>query len=311
VFSAEKVVSAQKWVMTPDGQHLELGIAENNLFLLLAALGLSGPLFGARLLPIGTLYDPFIERGLDALNYACYVGARFILVATPSGLALAPEGGAHQSIKTPLIGLAQDGLTAFEPAFVDELAAILAWSFAHIQAEDGGAVYLRLSTRPIEQPRRTLSAADRTAVVAGAHWLVPPAEGSEIAIAAMGALLPEAIEAHGRIVEDVPGAGLLCVTSPDRLQREWRASLEGGAPSHVARLLAPLAPGAGIVTVTDGHPATLAWLGSVARHAVHPLGVDRFGQSGDIPDLYRAYRLDADAIIDAAAAVLLRARRAS
>src|SRR5262249_9617417 len=150
------------------GQHIELGIAENNLFILLSALGLSHAINAERLLPIGTLYDPFIARGLDALNYACYQDARFVLVATPSGITLAPEGGAHQSIAQPLIGLAQDGLAAFEPAFVDELAVILAFAFAYIQKdgeasasertwlrdETGGSVYLRLSTRPIEQPRR-------------------------------------------------------------------------------------------------------------------------------------------------------------
>ena len=135
VFKAQKVVSAQRWRMSPEGQHIELGIAENNLFILLAALGLSHSLFGSRLLPIGTLYDPFIQRGLDALNYACYQDARFIVVATPSGLTLAPEGGAHQSISTPLIGMAQDGLAAFEPAFVDELAVVLAWAFDYLQRD--------------------------------------------------------------------------------------------------------------------------------------------------------------------------------
>ncbi|HLJ64999.1 MAG TPA: 1-deoxy-D-xylulose-5-phosphate synthase N-terminal domain-containing protein, partial [Stellaceae bacterium] len=155
-FRDEKVVSAQRWQVSAAGQHIELGIAEHNLFLLLAALGLSGPLFGARLLPVGTLYDPFINRGLDALNYACYQGARFMVVATPSGLTLAPEGGAHQSIGTPLIGMAQDGLTFFEPSFVDELAVMMRWGFAHMQAEEGGAVYLRLSTRPIAQMKRAL-----------------------------------------------------------------------------------------------------------------------------------------------------------
>ena len=86
-----------------------------------------------RLLPIGTLYDPFIQRGLDALNYACYQDARFMVVATPSGITLAPEGGAHQSVATPLIGMAQDGLAAFEPAFVDEVATIMAWAFDYLQ----------------------------------------------------------------------------------------------------------------------------------------------------------------------------------
>ena len=146
-FREEKVVSAQRWAMSPQGQHIELGIAESNLFLQLAALGLAGPLFGTRVLPIGTLYDPFIKRGLDALNYACYQDARFILVATPSGITLAPEGGAHQSVGEPLIGLVQPGLTSFEPAFADELVTLLRWAFEEIQREAGESVYFRLSTR--------------------------------------------------------------------------------------------------------------------------------------------------------------------
>src|SRR5690606_17967340 len=152
------------------GQHMELGIAEMNLFIMLSALGLSHSIFGERLLPVGTLYDPFIERGLDALNYACYQDARFLLAATPSGVTLAPEGGAHQSIATPLIGMAQDGLASFEPAFVDELAVIMRWAFEYMQRSGdaepdpttwlrdatGGSVYLRLSTRSIEQPKRIM-----------------------------------------------------------------------------------------------------------------------------------------------------------
>lgn len=309
VFRGDQPLSAQDWSMGPDGQHLELGIAENNLFLLLAALGLTAPLFGVRLLPVGTLYDPFISRGLDALNYACYQDARFIVVATPSGLTLAPEGGAHQSVLTPLVGLAQPGLTSFEPAYVDELAAILRWSFEHIQAEDGGAVYLRLSTRPLDQPARALSETARTDVVDGGYWLEPPSPGAELALVASGAVIAEAVEAHRQIVEDVPGAGLLVVTSAGRLQDDWLDALETGQPqrAHVARLLAPLASHAGLVTVLDGHPATLSWLGGVGPHRVLPLGVRSFGQSGDLPDLYRAYRLDVDAILDAAARLCVAA----
>ena len=145
-FAEERVVSAQKWQMAPEGQHIELGIAETNLFLQLSALGLSGSMFGARLLPIGTVYDPFIRRGLDAMHYACYQDARFMLVATPSGITLAPEGGAHQSSETPLITLAQPGMAAFEPAYVDELAEIMRWGFEYMQANDGGSAALRLST---------------------------------------------------------------------------------------------------------------------------------------------------------------------
>ncbi len=303
-FHQEHALSAQDWTMGPRGQHLELGIAENNLFLLLAAFGLTGPLFGTRLLPVGTLYDPFIRRGLDALNYACYQDARFLMVATPSGVSLAPEGGAHQSVLTPLVGIGQPGLTMFEPAYVDELAEVLRWSFEYMQADDGGAVYLRLSTRPLDQPERVLTPRLRAEIIDGGYWLAPPADGSELAVVASGAVLPEAVEAHRQIAEDIPGAGLLVVTSAARLHHAWLDSVRenhGAAAPHVVQLLEPLAPDAGLVTVLDGHPATLSWLGSVGRHRVMPLGVDRFGQSGDIPDLYRAYGLDVDAILGAAA----------
>ena len=221
-FRDEKVVSAQRWAMSPQGQHIELGIAESNLFLQLAAWALPAPLFGARLLPIGTLYDPFIKRGLDALNYACYQDARFILVATPSGITLSPEGGAHQSIGEPLIGLAQPGLTSFEPAYADELAVLLRWAFAEIQREAGESVYFRLSTRTIDQPQREMSPDLAEAVVAGAYWLREPEADADLAIAYCGAVAPEALAAHRTVIEDVPGAGLLAITSPDRLHRDWR-----------------------------------------------------------------------------------------
>ncbi len=325
VFRAEKVVSPQAWNLSPKGQHVELGIAENNLFILLAALGLSSSLFGARLLPVAALYDPFILRGLDALNYACYQDARFVLAGTPSGITLAPEGGAHQSIATPLIGMAQDGLAAFEPAFVDELAEIMRWAFDYMQRQGddgrsptnwlrdtaGGPVYVRLSTRAIEQPTRVLDDATRQSIIDGGYWLKSPAPGSELAIAFTGVLAPEAIAAHESIVEDIPGAGLLAVTSADRLNAGWHAASrarEAGhakATCHLERLLAPLARDAALVTVTDGHPASLAWMGGVLGHHVEALGVEHFGQSGDIPDLYRHYRIDAEAILDAAAAALL------
>ena len=309
----QRIASPQKWFPSPAGQHIELGIAESNLFTLLAALGLSGPLFGSRLLPIGTVYDPFICRGLDALNYACYQDARFILVATPSGLTLAPEGGAHQSIYTPLIGMGQPHLTMFEPAHVDELAEVLRWSFEHLQDDDGGSVYLRLSTRPIAQPERDMTRELADAVLDGAYWLAPPGRGAELAIVACGAVVPDAIEAHRQILEDIPAAGLLVVTSADRLHRDWlecqRTNGSSGPASHIERVLAELDPRAGLVTVLDGHPATLSWLGAVAGHTVMPLGVESFGQSGDIKDLYRVYRLDTEAIIGAVARLVLRRGR--
>src|SRR4029077_21050040 len=195
-FREEKVVSAQRWVMAPKGQHIELGIAESNLFPLLAALGLAGSVFGMRLLPVGTLYDPFIKRGLDALNYALYQDARFILVATPSGITLAPEGGAHQSVLEPLVRIAQPGLIGFEPAYADELTVLLRWALDEIQRDDGRSVYFRLSTRPIEQPERRIDTALADAIVSGGYWLREPGPDCELAIAYCGAVAPEALAAH-------------------------------------------------------------------------------------------------------------------
>ena len=322
-FKGERIPSTFTWEFSPGGQHIELGIAEMNLFILLSALGLSHTINGERLLPIGTLYDPFIARGLDALNYACYQDARFIVVATPSGITLAPEGGAHQSIAEPLIGMAQDGLASFEPAFVDELAAILAFSLDYIQRdgegeasernwlrdETGGSVYLRLSTRPIEQIRRAMTPALRHAIVDGAYWLREPGPNCQVVVAYTGAVAPEAIHAVGLMAEDRRDVGLLAVTSADRLNAGWTAACrarERGlvhARSHIERLLAGLPPHCGIVSVLDGHPATLAWLGAVHGHKVRPLGVEHFGQTGSIADLYRHYGIDANAIIAAAQAI--------
>ena len=310
-FAEEKVVSAQKWSASPSGQHIELGIAEHNLFLLCAALGLAGPLFGARLLPVATLYDPFIRRGLDAMHYACYSDARFMLVVPPSGITLAPEGGAHQSSMTTLIGIGQPGLAAFEPAYVDALAVLMRWGFSYMQEDDGGSVYLRLTTRPVEQPQRVWDAGLEREVIAGGYWLKPPETGAELAIVYVGAVAPEATEAHAQLLEDVPGAGLLAVTSADRLHADWRetkrerAAGRRSAVSHIERLLAPMAPGAALITVIDAHPATLSWLGSVVGHRVYPLGVERFGQTGDIPELYKVHEIDSDAILDAAAQACL------
>jgi len=311
-FANEKIASVQRWVMSHDGQHIEIGIAENNLFLALGGFGLAAPLFGKRLLPIGTLYDPFIRRGLDAFHYACYLDARFMLVATPSGITLAPEGGAHQSSETPLITLGQVGIAAFEPAYVDELAAIMRWGFEYMQAPDGGSVALRLSTRAIEQPDRNLSDEMRRAIIGGAYWLREPLPGAEIVIAYTGAVAPEAIAAHAAVQEDIPGAGLLAITSAERLHDDWMASRRarisgaGDAAAHAEKLLAPLGGAVSLITVVDGHPASLSWLGSVAGQRIYPLGVDRFGQSGDLPDLYREYGLDVDSILDAVARACLR-----
>ena len=310
VFQKARIPSAQKWTATTAGQHIELGIAENNLFLMLAALGLSAPLFGQRLLPVGTVYDPFISRGLDALNYACYQDARFLLVATPSGLTLGPEGGAHQSINTPLIGMGQPGLDYFEPAFADELALFMQRAFARIDAPDGGSTYLRLTTRAIEQVERTDDSWEADALKGG-YWLRHPAPGANAAIAFTGALAPEVLTAWDELREDISGLGLLNITSPDLLHRDWSAAAasrwQNGArqSAHIEKLLAPLSSSAVIVTAIDGSPGALSWIGAVRGHRVSGLGLDRFGQTGDLPDLYSAYRLDSDAMIDAMAGLFL------
>jgi pyruvate dehydrogenase E1 component len=315
-FRSERIASTQKWEFGTSGQHMELGIAENNLFILLSALGLSHSLFGRRLLPIGTLYDPFIERGLDALNYACYQDARFLLAATPSGVTLAPEGGAHQSIATQLIGMAQDGLAAYEPAFVDELAVIMRFAFDYMQRdgeavqsertwlreETGGSVYLRLSTRPVEQVVRPMTPELEQQIVEGAYWLRPPGPNCEVIVAYTGAVAPEAIEAVGMMAEDRRDVGLLAVTSADRLNAGWTAASRARdrglvhARSHIERLFDALPPHCAIVTVADGHPAGLGWLGSVHGHRTRSLGVEHFGQSGTIDDLYRHFGIDANSI---------------
>jgi pyruvate dehydrogenase E1 component len=309
VFAAAKIASAQKWSASNNGQHIELGIAESNLFLMLAALGLSGDLFGERLIPIGTLYDPFIARGLDSLNYACYQDARFLLVATPSGITLGPEGGAHQSINPPLIALGQPGLRHYEPAYADELAAMMEEAFRLIDSPDGESTYLRLSTRSVVQTERAGNGW-REGALRGGYWLKEPGPGAEAAIVAMGALMPEALAAWDELSADIPGLGLLSVTSPDLLHRGWtgaQAARWGGRrePSHIEQLLSRLAPGAGLVTLCDAAPASLSWLGGVIGQRVAPLGVERFGQTGSLPELYAAYRIDGEAITEGIAELLL------
>jgi pyruvate dehydrogenase E1 component len=227
--------------------------------------------------------------------------------------------------------MAQDGLAAFEPAFVDELAVILRFALDYIQRdgqvteagepslgtleptwlrdETGGSVYLRLSTRPIEQIKREITPELRQAIVDGAYWLREPGPNCQVIVAYTGAVAPEAIQAVGLMAEDRRDAGLLAVTSADRLNAGWTAALrarERGlvhARSHIERLLAQVPRDCSIVSVLDGHPATLGWLGAVHGHRVRPLGVEHFGQTGTIADLYRHYGIDANAIIAAAEAI--------
>jgi pyruvate dehydrogenase E1 component len=243
-----------------------------------------------------------------------------LLAGTPSGVTLAPEGGAHQSMAAPLIGLSQDGLAAFEPAYIDELAVIMDWAFDYMQRdgegdseeqiwlrdEKGGSVYLRLTTRSLEQPARRAGEDFRQEVIDGAYWWREPGPNADVVIIYQGCVAPEAIEAAGRIGEDRRDIGVLAVTSADRLNAGWhaarRARMRGDANaiSHAERLLARLPRHTTLITVIDGHPLTLAWLGGVHGHPTVALGVEHFGQTGTIQDLYRHFGIDADAIVAAA-----------
>ena len=312
VFAAAKIPSAQKWSATNQGQHIELGIAESNLFLMLAALGLSGDLFGQRLVPMGTLYDPFIARGLDSLNYACYQDARFLLVATPSGITLGPEGGAHQSINPPLIALGQPGLRHYEPAFADELAAMMEEAFRLIDDPAGESTYLRLSTRSLVQPERSGDELEGRRV-----------EGRLLAARA-GRRRRGGDRRHGRA--DARGAGgvggaerrhprprparhHLARPAPPRLDRGAGQALERRprAEPHRDACSPGFAPAPASSPCATPRPPRLSWLGGVLGQRVAPLGVEKFGQTGSLADLYAAYRLDGAAITEAVAELLLPA----
>ena len=293
-----KIPSTAKWEFNSSGQHIELGIAEMNLFLALAAAGLSSSLFGKRLLPIGTVYDPFVCRGLDALNYACYQDSRFMIIGTPSGVTLAPEGGAHQSIVTPLIGMGQDGLASFEPAFTDELSVIMEWGFSHMQLDDGGSVYLRLSTKPVEQPQREMTPELAADIIKGAYWLRKPGSNCELVIAYQGVIAQEAILAAGHLGEFRRDIGVLAITSADRIYAEFKMQSHNlNKTSHIETLLADVPNYAKMLTVIDGHPATLTWLGGVRGNPTISHGVDRFGQTGQINDLYQHFAIDHESLV--------------
>ena len=308
-----------QWNERRNGQHIELGISENNLFLLLGALGLSEELFSELLFPIGTLYDPFVCRGLDALIYGLYSGARFIVVATPSGVSLGPEGGAHQSVITPSIGLELPQLTYWEPAFALETEWALLEALRSVAARsDGGSSYLRLSTRPMDQalfevPRGVAKREDlRASVLSGAHRVLGEA-GSEVTIAACGVMVAEAAAAARQLLEDDVVVDVISVTSPGRLYRGYQKAQGAGFDEVNRGGLAqpwshPVFEGSDspIVTVIDGHPHTLAWLpGALGRRGA-TLGVTGFGRSGTSAELYREFAIDAEAIVTAAISLLDR-----
>ena len=308
-----------RWKQTAAGHHIELGISEMNLFLMLHALGLGHELHGRHLVPIGTVYDPFVCRGLDALIYALYNDARFIMIGTPAGVTLAPEGGAHQSAITPSIGLELPGLDYAEPAFARALDWLLCDGIDRLSSANGSSMYLRLSTRPIDQSaflaaeERLGSTTLREHVLRGGYRLREPADGrASVILATCGPVVPEVLEAARQLDEEGVSSVVLDLTSSDRLYREWRTQLRDASrtatrPSdatHLASLLRPDERRAPIVTVHDAASHHLAWLGGVFGARVVPVGVDSFGQSGSIPDLYGLFDLRPEQIVNAALTIV-------
>jgi pyruvate dehydrogenase E1 component len=306
-----------KWRQGPTGRHIELGISEMNLFLLLGALGLSHDHHDELLLPVGTVYDPFVCRGLDALIYALYGGARFVVAGTPAGITLAPEGGAHQSTITPSIGLELPGITYCEPSYGQAVDWLLCDGLARLADPDGSSLYLRLSTRAIDQTPFADAAARRGPaimddVLAGGYRLYEPERPADLVLATCGAVTPEVLAAAERLDGEGVAATVLDLTSPDRLFHGWRGSLRDAAASaslpstthHLDRIVREHERTAPIVTVHDGASHALAWLGSVYGQRVVPVGVDEFGQSGSLDELYDVFGLLPDQIVNAALVAL-------
>ena len=309
-----------RWKPGPDGHHIELGISEMNLFMLLGQLGLSHDHHGEMLLPIGTVYDPFVLRGLDAFIYGTYNGSRFVVVGTPSGISLAPEGGAHQSTITPSVGMELPGVDLVEPAYAQSLEWLLIDALHRLSDPDGAISYLRLSTRPIDQGpfRDVLNSMGedrvRPDVVAGGYRLRGPSDASlvPVVLAGSGSVMPELVAAAEELEEEGVGATVLSITGPDRLYAGWirtlRQSQSRLAPPaddhHLATLIPSRLRRAPIVTVHDAASHTMAWLGSVYGQRVVPVGVDDFGESGTIPELYERFGLRADQVVNSALVAL-------
>jgi pyruvate dehydrogenase E1 component len=308
--------SPLSWEVSPTGRHIELGISEMNLFLAIGQLGMTREYQGEQLFPIGTVYDPFVCRGLDALIYGLYSGSRFVVLGTPSGLSLSREGGAHQSTVTPGLGMELPGLVYAEPTYGRELEWLLLHALRELQEPDGQATYLRLSTKPIDQSPftglvdRRGEEAVRADVLAGGFWLREPAETRDaVILATCGAMTPEVLRAAELLEQDEGvAAGVLCLSSPDRLYEDWRRHrlvhlrdlTARREASHLERLIPPSLRAAPIVTVIDGASHALAFLGSCLGARVVPLGVDSFGQVGSLAAVYDAYDLSPEAVATAA-----------
>jgi pyruvate dehydrogenase E1 component len=322
-----------RWTEGPSGQHIELGISEMNLFLLLGQLGLAADLHDRPLLPVGTVYDPFVCRGLDAFIYSVYSGARFIVAGTPSGVTLAPEGGAHQSTVTASLGLELPNVTYVEPAYATALDWLLCDALGRIAAgpaetttavpAEDGAYYFRLTTRPLDQSPfeeargRMGDAVLRRQVLAGAYLLHQSAvDGPPVYLVATGAVVPEALTAARELEDEGIAAHVVDLTSPDRLYTAWQRTLRQGVrtatmPSEAGALRAAFSAVAGdtarrapVVTVHDAASHALAWIGSALGVPCVPLGVDEFGQSGSINELYELHDLLPGSIVNAALAAL-------
>jgi pyruvate dehydrogenase E1 component len=304
------------WREKPGGQHIELGIAETNLAGLLGELGATWSRWGTPLLPIGVLYDPFVGRALEPWSFGIYAGGQSVLVGTPSGVSLAPEGGAHQSIVTPSIGLEQPGCVSYEPAFAVDTEWTLLSCLGSLGRPGGSSAYLRLSTRPVDQTLARVPADPaardrrRRQVVAGAYPLLRSAERPAVTIATMGVLVVEALSAASRLADMGVPTDVVVVTSPGLLFKALRArsgvgvgvgsGVGGDVPTWILDQAFPAGRAAPLVTVLDGHPHTLAFLASVNEVRSVSLGVTSFGQSGDIEDVYRYHGIDADSIVRAA-----------
>ncbi|MFG3438742.1 pyruvate dehydrogenase [Nonomuraea sp. NPDC047897] len=294
------------WRESPAGQHIELGIAETNLVGLIGELGATWSRWGEPLFPIGVLYDPFVGRALEPWSYGMYAGGRSILVGTPSGVTLAPEGGAHQSVITPSIGMEQPGCVTYEPAFAIDTEWVLLAGLARLGEPDGSSAYLRLSTRPVDQALAAVPADPaarerrRRQAVAGAYAL-RRADSPRVTVAAMGAVVTEALAAADRLAGMGVAADVVCVTSPDLLYRAVRARQgHERAEDWILDQAFPAERATPLVTVLDGHPHTLAFLGTIHRVPVTSLGVTSFGRSGSLEAVYRHHGLDTDSITRAA-----------
>src|SRR4051812_5966059 len=295
------------WREKPSGQHIELGIAETNLVGAIGELGATWSRWGQPLLPIGVLYDPFVERALEPWSFGIYAGGQSILVGTPSGVTLAPEGGAHQSITTPSIGLEQPGCVSYEPAFALDTEWCLLAALGRLGRPGGASAYLRLSTRPVDQALADVpedSAAReqrRRQVVAGAYLLRHDVSDPGITLVAMGAVVPEVLAAADRLSGLGIAADVVVVTSPGLLFRALRARRGlDDAPAWILDAVSPAERARPMVTVLDGHPHTLAFLAGVRGVSATPLGVTQFGQSGDLEAVYRLHGLNTETIVGTA-----------